>query len=234
MNRSFFRLSTGALVAIAIGLGAVAGAVWIYGKGAPSGNGETAQNIAIAPGDTAGTCESDAGKLATLKALSVGDMAAMGIQNQARSLPPLSFNDIDGAAKTLADFRGQSLLVNIWATWCAPCRAEMPALAKLEAELGGDDFKVLAINIDRGDVEKPRSFLAEIGVSNLGLYRDETMGVFNTLKKEGLAFGLPVTLMVDGNGCLLGAMNGPAEWAGPDAQALVGALTGKPATALGS
>jgi hypothetical protein len=104
--------------------------------------------------------------------------------------------------------------------------AEMPALAELQAELGDDDFKVLAINIDTGDVAKPKAFLDEIGVSNLGLYRDASMGVFNTLKKEGLAFGLPVTLMIGKDGCMLGAMNGPAEWAGEDAKALTGALKG--------
>ncbi|MDP3525989.1 MAG: TlpA disulfide reductase family protein, partial [Hoeflea sp.] len=101
---------------------------------------------------------------------------------------------------------------------------EMPALAELQSELGDDEFKVLAINIDAGDVSKPQAFLDEIGVSNLGLYRDASMGVFNTLKKEGVAFGLPVTLMIGKDGCMLGAMNGPAEWASEDAKALIAAL----------
>ena len=105
-------------------------------------------------------------------------------------------------------------------------RRDVQEIETLQTELGGDDFKVLAINIDTGDVAKPKAFLDEIGVSNLGLYRDASMGVFNTLKKEGLAFGLPVTLMIGKDGCMLGAMNGPAEWASTDAKALAGALKG--------
>ena len=150
----------------------------------------------------------------------------MAVREEPTALPELAFMSAEGEAMTLAEFAGQALLVNLWATWCAPCRAEMPALAELQAELGGDDFKVLAINIDTGDVAKPEAFLDEIGVSNLGLYRDASMGVFNTLKKEGLAFGLPVTLMIGKDGCMLGAMNGPAEWASTDAKALAGALKG--------
>ena len=91
---------------------------------------------------------------------------------------------------------------------------------------GPATLAVLAINIDTGPVDKPKAFLDEIGVDALGLYRDASMGVFNTMKKEGLAFGLPVTLLLDGKGCLLGAMNGPAQWDSQDARALVAAAAG--------
>ena len=223
MSQSRKSLSTGALVAIAIALGAVVGAAGIYWKASPSGNAPATESLLAAGG---AACKADLETLATLKPLARGEVAAMAVQEEPTALPELAFMSAEGEAMTLADFAGQALLVNLWATWCAPCRAEMPALAELQAELGGDDFKVLAINIDTGDVAKPKAFLDEIGVSNLGLYRDASMGVFNTLKKEGLAFGLPVTLMIGKDGCMLGAMNGPAEGASTDAKALAGALKG--------
>ena len=219
MSQSRKSLSTGALVAIAIALGAVVGAAGIYWKASPSGNAPATESLAAA-------CKADPETLEKLKPLARGEVAAMAVQEEPTALPELAFMSAEGEAMTLADFAGQAMLVNLWATWCAPCRAEMPALAELQAELGGDDFKVLAINIDTGDVAKPKAFLDEIGVSNVGLYRDASMGVFNTLKKEGLAFGLPVTLMIGKDGCMLGAMNGPAEWASTDAKALAGALKG--------
>ncbi len=110
------------------------------------------------------------------------------------------------------------MLVNLWATWCIPCREEMPALNRLQAEKGNRNFEVVAINIDTGSDEKPKNFLVDTGVDKLGFYRDSSMGVFNAFKKEGLAFGLPVTLILDKQGCLIGSMNGPAAWDSPQAQ----------------
>ncbi|AKI03241.1 thiol-disulfide isomerase-like thioredoxin [Hoeflea sp. IMCC20628] len=221
MSQSRTHLSTGALVAIAIALGVLVGAAGIYWKASPSGNAPRTESLASA---AEVECKADPEILARLKPLAKGEVAAMAIREVPIVLPELKFTSADGAEMSLADFSGQAMLVNLWATWCAPCRAEMPALSELQSELGDDGFKVLAINIDTGDVAKPKGFLEEIGVSNLGLYRDESMGVFNTLKKEGLAFGLPVTLMIGKDGCMLGAMNGPAEWASDDAKALAAAL----------
>lgn len=221
MSQSRNRLSTGALVAIAIALGAAFGAAGIYGKATLSGNAPGPESLMTA---SAQVCQADAEVLAALKPLAKGEVAAMAVRERPINLPELAFVSADEAQTGIADFSGQTLLVNLWATWCAPCREEMPALSELQSELGDEDFKVLAINIDTGDVAKPKAFLDEIGVANLGLYRDATMGVFNTLKKESLAFGLPVTLMIGRDGCLLGAMNGPAEWASDDAKALVKGL----------
>ena len=92
---------------------------------------------------------------------------------------------------------GKTVLLNLWATWCAPCRDEMPALDALQKEMGGDDFEVVAVNVDTGDDTKPRKFLAETGVAALAYYRDNTLGLFNELKQRGLALGLPVTLLID-------------------------------------
>jgi thiol-disulfide isomerase/thioredoxin len=122
---------------------------------------------------------------------------------------------------TQDDLKGKAVLLNLWATWCVPCREEMPALNALEKEAGANNFEVVTVNIDTGDDEKPKTFMSEYGIDSLKLYRDSSMGVFNALKKEGLAFGLPATLLIDDQGCLLASMNGPAAWDSNDAKALV-------------
>ena len=215
MQQSKKSLSTGGLIAIMAVLGGVAGAGLLYGKSLLSGNGEE---------QTATACTATKEELASLKELAKGEVAAMIVRESASELPELAFQAKDESSRTLQSFAGKTLLVNLWATWCIPCREEMPALAELETAMADENFQVLAINIDTGDAGKPAAFLEEIGVDNLGLFRDPSIGVFNSLKREGLAFGLPVTLLVDRDGCLLGAMNGPAHWSGDDAKALIGAL----------
>ena len=99
----------------------------------------------------------------------------------------LTFKAPDGSATSLAAFAGKTVLVNLWATWCVPCRAEMPALDRLEAALGGDAFSVVAINVDVRNPERARAFLDEIGVKQLAFYADPSFAIFNELKKRGLA-----------------------------------------------
>lgn len=206
------------LVAIAAIAGVIAGAAAVYVKQTVSGNGaETA---------AAGQCEGSVARAAALKPYLTGDVAAMVPVEAPKLIEGLSFTDAGGKPMSMGDFAGKTVLLNLWATWCVPCREEMPALNNLQKTVGGEHFQVVAINIDTGDAEKPKTFLDETGVDALGLYRDASMGVFNTLKKEGLAFGLPVTLLVDGKGCLLGSMNGPAAWDGSDAKALIVAAGG--------
>jgi thiol-disulfide isomerase/thioredoxin len=196
------------LILIAAVAGILAGAVAVYVKEAGSGNGT----------DTAVSHCPDTGKrVASVAALAKGELAALVAPQKPRSLQPISFKSADGTDRTLQDFAGKTVLLNLWATWCVPCREEMPALNRLQAEKGGNGFQVVAINIDTGSDEKPKNFLQDVGVDKLGLYRDSTMGVFNALKKEGLAFGLPVTLILDKQGCLIGSMNGPAAWDSPQA-----------------
>ena len=122
---------------------------------------------------------------------------------------------------TLAAFKGKVALVNLWATWCAPCRQEMPALDRLQAALGGDDFAVVPVSIDIGGRDRPAAFLKQIGVKNLPLYTDRTTEIFEGLKTRGLAIGLPVTVLLDRNGCRLGHINGPAEWDSEDGKRLI-------------
>jgi thiol-disulfide isomerase/thioredoxin len=213
------------LIAIAGLAGLLAGAAAIYVKESLSGNGAGV----VASADPA-LCAAAAQKAEALTPLSKGQVAAMRTVDEHRLLPDLVFDGPDGKKKTIADFSGKTLLVNLWATWCVPCREEMPALNALERDLGSDRFEVVAINIDTGDDEKPKTFLAETGVDALDYYRDASMGVFNSLKKEGLAFGLPVTLLMDEKGCLISAMNGPAAWDSEDAKALISAALAPPAS----
>ena len=213
------------IVLIAALAGALAGAVAVYVTGGLDGNNPATVADAAAEADRA--CAAKAGKAAALASLAVGEVAAMLPADPPRSLAGLSFNDPDGKPMTIAGLAGKTLLVNLWATWCAPCRAEMPALDALQRQMGGDAFEVVAVNIDTGNESKPKAFLAEVGVKTLGFYRDATMGVFNDLKRRSLALGLPVTLLLDAQGCLLASMNGPAEWAGEDARRLVEAAVGR-------
>ena len=147
-------------------------------------------------------------------------MAAIGVARpvQARPLMPLHEKSremlsppfVDGAGRdlTLADFRGRVVLLNIWATWCVPCREEMPTLDALQEKLGGDGFHVLPLSIDRAGMKVVRRFYEEIGIRHLGMYlADSTRAM--------LAFGvlgLPTTILIDRNGFERGRLVGPAEW----------------------
>jgi thiol-disulfide isomerase/thioredoxin len=156
-----------------------------------------------------------------------GEVAAVGVSQTPKTLPSLAFKDASGADKTLADWRGRTVLLNLWATWCVPCRKEMPALDALQSRLGGADFEVVSINIDTRDVEKPRTWLKEVGIVRLGYYADNSAKVFQDLKAAGKAFGMPTTLLVDRDGCELATLAGPAEWASDDAVKLVTAALGR-------
>jgi len=119
------------------------------------------------------------------------------------------------------------VLLNLWATWCVPCRKEMPALAALQEKLGGPGFEVVAVNIDTRNAEKPKAWLQTNGVTGLAYYSDASAKVFQELRAVGKAIGMPTTLIVDGNGCELANLAGPAEWASGDALKLVTAALGK-------
>jgi thiol-disulfide isomerase/thioredoxin len=156
-----------------------------------------------------------------------GEVAALNVATKPLQLPQLSFRDAQGQDRSMADFRGRTVLLNLWATWCVPCRKEMPALDALQAKLGGTNFEVVAINIDTRDAEKPKNWLKEVGISKLGYYADPTAKVFQDLKEVGKAFGMPTTLLVDPQGCEVGTLAGPAEWASDDAVKLVQAALTK-------
>jgi thiol-disulfide isomerase/thioredoxin len=126
-----------------------------------------------------------------------------------------------GKERTLADWRGRTVLINLWATWCVPCRKEMPSLEALQTRIGGDKFEVVAINIDTRNLDKPKDWLKEVGITKLGYYADSSAAVFQDLKAVGRAFGMPTTVLVDPAGCEIATLAGPAEWASDDALKLI-------------
>lgn len=134
------------------------------------------------------------------------------MHQEAKDLPKIRFNDSGQKELTLADFSGKIVLLNIWATWCGPCRHEMPTLDRLQGELGGDDFEVVALSIDRAGPNVVRKFFDEIGVKHLSLYIDESGKAAHALK----AIGLPVTLLLNRKGQEIGRLVGPAEWDAPE------------------
>ncbi|MBN8534436.1 MAG: TlpA family protein disulfide reductase [Rhizobiales bacterium] len=164
---------------------------------------------------------------AALKPLAKGEVAALQIPAEPTRLRDLSFKLPDGRDTTLSAMRGKTVLVNLWATWCAPCRHEMPALDRLQQKYGGPDFEVVAINIDTRNAEKARAFLDEVQVTNLALYADPSARIFQDLKSVGRAFGMPTTILLDKDGCELAYLAGPAEWSSPDAFAFIGRALGR-------
>lgn len=156
-----------------------------------------------------------------LKPLAKGKMAAMRILDKPLDLNSISFVDKDNNPRTIADWNGRIVLLNLWATWCPPCRHEMPSLEDLEKQMGGADFEVVTVSIDLKTPDKPKAFFKEINLTELAFYWDGSVAIFNTLKKKNLAFGMPSTILIDRNGFAVGALNGPAEWNSDDAIALI-------------
>jgi thiol-disulfide isomerase/thioredoxin len=159
--------------------------------------------------------------------LARGEVAAVNVAQSPLKVPDLTFEDASGKKLALADFKGKTVLLNLWATWCVPCRTEMPTLDALEQKLGSPNFQVVAVNIDTRDPDKPKQFLKQIGVHNLAYYADSSAKSFQDLKAIGKAFGMPTTILVDPNGCEIGTIAGPAEWASEDALKLIKAALGQ-------
>jgi thiol-disulfide isomerase/thioredoxin len=132
-------------------------------------------------------------------------------------------------ARRIAPLVKGEVLFNLWATWCVPCRKEMPALAELQAKVGGPGFEVVAVNIDTRDPQKPKAWLQEVGLGSdkLGYFADSSAKVFQDLREIGKAFGMPTTLLIDPQGCEIATLAGPAEWASEDALKLIRAALEK-------
>lgn len=169
------------------------------------------------PDAVAGECRASAAQVARLKPLAKGELAALAVNATPKPPPVVNFTGPDGEPRTLSDFKGKAVLVNLWATWCVPCREEMPALDKLQAEFGGADFEVVAVNVDTRNADKPKAWLQQNGVHNLAYYADPTGKLLQVLQKSGHAVGLPTTMLIDSSGCEIALLKGPAEWASPDA-----------------
>lgn len=211
---------------VAAVLAALAGFAAVYVSLQPAGNetapasnssdastvtssGSTGADTTIAAADT------------SLKAFAKGEMGTFVAKSSPAPVSAVVFRDYstgdDGVAKSMDDWKGKVVLLNLWATWCAPCRKEMPDLLKLKQELGGENFDVVAVSIDRGGPEKPRKFLNQINAQSLGLYQSTSSEIAGPLK----AFGMPTTILFDRNGHELGRLVGPADWASAEAKTLI-------------
>jgi thiol-disulfide isomerase/thioredoxin len=201
-------------IAVAAVLALALGAAVLYGKG-PAGSKD------------ATACPTAKATAARLAPLAHGDVAALNVEKNPHPAVAISFNGPDGKKLTLADFKGHNVLLNLWATWCVPCRSEMPALDRLQAKLGGADFEVVAVNIDTSRLDRPKAFLDEAGVKSLNRYADSSADSFEALRVAGKALGLPTSLLIGPDGCELAVMAGPAQWDSDDAAKVVTAMVGK-------
>jgi thiol-disulfide isomerase/thioredoxin len=194
----------------AVLVGAVLGFAGVYGIGGLKRN---------ASGDSA--CNPAVALSSKIAPLAHGEVAALTMATTPLRVPDLAFEDANGQPKKLSDWRGRTVLVNLWATWCVPCRKEMPALEELQTKLGGPNFEVVAVNIDTRDPDKPKKFLKDANLTRLGFFSDEKAKVFQDLKSVGRALGMPTSVLVDGQGCEIATIAGPAEWGSDDAVKLI-------------
>ena len=151
--------------------------------------------------------------------LSTGAMTTFVFKKTPEPLPDVAFVDAEGKSVSLKDWHGKTVLLNVWAPWCGPCRQEMPALDRLEKELGSDKFQVVALSVDKDGIEAAKKFLANNKVENLKPFADPTARDGATLK----VFGMPTTILIDPQGREIGRLVGPAEWDSEDAKRLISA-----------
>lgn len=196
------------LIGAALTIALVASAAGLYVAGSATGN-------------TGASCAAARSHVANLAPHARGEVAAFLVERNPTPLIELAFQDGEGRSRKLSEFRGKTILLNLWATWCAPCRHEMPALDTLQSTLGGANFEVLALSIDLRDDTAPRRFYVETGIKHLAFYQDRSARVFQELRGVGRAVGMPTTILIDAEGCTLGHLSGPAEWASPDAIGLI-------------
>ncbi|MGV1013986.1 MAG: TlpA family protein disulfide reductase [Methyloceanibacter sp.] len=207
-------------------LAAIAGFGTVYVSFAPSDNGRLPKTVSATSGgeDGVSATAGEGAASSPLSGLNQGAMAAFVVRPEPVPLPDFVFTGANGTTKSLTDFSGKVVLLNIWATWCVPCREEMPMLDTLQAELGGKDFEVVAVSIDKGGPDKARDFLEETGVTHLALFTDPPGKLFSTLK----AVGMPTTLLIDREGREIGRLVGPADWASAEAKRLIEAAIAAP------
>ncbi len=197
------RLSRSALLYLALGLGAIAVglAVAFGGSKDDHADGPSRDYSALAAGLD-------------------GDMKKLTFHSAPKAVSTSTFTTEDGGTATLADFQGKHVLLNFWATWCAPCRKEMPMLSELQAEFGGDDFEVLTLATGRNAVPAIEGFFDEIGVTNLPAHRDPGQKVARDMG----VLGLPITVILDPEGREVARMQGDAHWSSDSAKAMIAGL----------
>ncbi|WP_397544129.1 redoxin domain-containing protein [Roseovarius salis] len=194
------RLKLSTVLYMALGAGAIAALAFIVlpsNEGAPSTL------------DTSG-----------IEALREGDMQKLVVHGTPKPVSSSPFETDGGGSGTLADYRGKITVVNFWATWCAPCREEMPMLSELQTELGGKDFEVVTIATGRNPPPAMKTFFDEIGVDNLPLHRDPKQQI----AREMGVLGLPITVILDRSGLEIARLQGDAHWNSDSAKAILTTL----------
>lgn len=194
------------------------GAVYVIGGRLGNGGPEKSESPAL---NSASPVKEQSGEASGNgsggSAAKLGDMAAFVMKKTPEPLPDITFQDAAGKDVTLSSLKGKTVLLNIWATWCEPCREEMPALDRLQKELGSDKFEVVALSLDRKGYEASRKFLADMKADNITLYADPTAKQGMSLK----VLGMPTTILINKDGLEVGRLAGSAKWDSPDAKKLI-------------
>ncbi len=146
-----------------------------------------------------------------------GAMTTFVLKKEPAALPDIHFLNDKGEEVSLKSFAGKVVLLNLWATWCAPCREEMPSLARLQQQLGSDKFQVAAVAIDKSGLDGARKFFKDNKIEGLGLYADPTAREGTALK----VIGMPTSILINAKGDEIGRLIGPAAWDSPDAKQLI-------------
>jgi thiol-disulfide isomerase/thioredoxin len=186
------------------------GAVYVIGGGFD--NAGSSKSEAVAQDFSAPDVGASSGS-----AFNFGKMAAFVKEATPAPLPNITFQDASGKDVTLSSFKGKTILLNLWATWCQPCREEMPALDRLQKALGSDKFEVVALSLDREGYAASRKFLDKLKANAVNLYADPTA-------KQGMELkliGMPTTILINKNGLEIGRLAGSAEWDSDDAKKLI-------------
>lgn len=205
---------SGSLKVLSVLLGVVACVGVIYLVSGPKGNPQIARPVET---QVAGQeAQPPAGNTIT-RAVAKGALSAFVVKPERAQVSEFQFFDGEGKPRSLADWRGQVVLLNLWASWCGPCRTEMPSLAALQRRFGSKDFEVVAISIDRGGAKVAAEFLAETQSRLLSLYVDPSGKAIESVR----ALGLPATILIDRQGREIGRLLGPADWSSAEAFQLI-------------
>ena len=196
------------LIFVALIGGAVASAAFLYGKKGDAGN------------SASDPCSVASVQVESLKPFVKGEIAALQPLAKPVLFPAITL-ETDHGSVAFGTFSGRVVVLNLWATWCVPCREEMPALDLLQQKRGGADFEVVALNMDTRNMDRVPKWLADNHINALARFTDPAGKAFQTLRGIGKVQGLPTTFLINRQGCLLADMAGPANWASDDALVLL-------------
>lgn len=165
-----------------------------------------------------------AADLAAMEAARAGDMRKLTLSSDPPDVSHAPLEDESGNPRSLSEWQGKPVLINFWATWCAPCREEMPSLERLQKKMADTPFEVVTVATGRSDARGVDKFLNEIGVTELPRLRDPKM----QMARDMGVLGLPVSVLVDADGKEVARLIGDADWDTPEAVAIIETLIQPP------